>query len=149
MCGSSWHLPFTATLSPRLLLARQQAKVSSISALACLLQAGVLVCEAGCTLLDANSHAEERGFVVPLDLAPKETCQIGGNVASNAGGLRFVRFGSLRGSVVGLEVRIPLVFSLLRMLCTRTNVSSVQGLLELRMHCRYQPSTTWYAGGAG
>ena len=35
------------------------------------------------------------------------SCQIGGNVATNAGGLRFLRYGSLRGSVLGLEVVMP------------------------------------------
>lgn len=47
---------------------------------------------------------EERGFVVPLDLGAKGSCHIGGNVATNAGGLRFLRYGSLRGTVLGLEV---------------------------------------------
>ena len=32
------------------------------------------------------------------------SCQIGGNVSTNAGGLRLVRYGSLHGSVLGLEV---------------------------------------------
>lgn len=47
---------------------------------------------------------EERGFVMPLDLGAKGSCHIGGNVATNAGGLRFLRYGSLRGTVLGLEV---------------------------------------------
>merc|ERR1719221_436495 len=41
---------------------------------------------------------------MPLDLGAKGSCQIGGNVATNAGGLRFLRYGSLHGSVLGLEV---------------------------------------------
>ncbi len=41
---------------------------------------------------------------MPLDLGAKGSCQIGGNVATNAGGLRFMRYGSLRGNVLGLEV---------------------------------------------
>lgn len=40
---------------------------------------------------------------MPLDLGAKGTCHIGGNLATNAGGLRFLRFGSLRGTVLGLE----------------------------------------------
>jgi len=35
------------------------------------------------------------------------SCQIGGNVATNAGGLRLLRYGSLHGSVLGLEVVLP------------------------------------------
>lgn len=41
---------------------------------------------------------------MPLDLGAKGSCQIGGNVATNAGGLRLLRYGSLRGTVLGLEV---------------------------------------------
>ncbi len=41
---------------------------------------------------------------MPLDLGAKGSCQIGGNVATNAGGVRFMRYGSLRGNVLGLEV---------------------------------------------
>lgn len=35
------------------------------------------------------------------------SCQIGGNLATNAGGLRLLRYGSLHGSVLGLEVVLP------------------------------------------
>lgn len=38
---------------------------------------------------------------MPLDLGAKGSCQIGGNVSTNAGGLRFVRYGSLHGNVLG------------------------------------------------
>jgi len=38
---------------------------------------------------------------VPLDLGAKGSCQIGGNVSTNAGGLRLLRYGSLRGTVLG------------------------------------------------
>jgi FAD/FMN-containing dehydrogenase len=44
---------------------------------------------------------------MPLDLGAKGSCQIGGNVATNAGGLRLVRYGSLHGTVLGLEVVLP------------------------------------------
>lgn len=40
-------------------------------------------------------------FVMPLDLGAKGSCQIGGNVSTNAGGLRLVRYGSLHGTVLG------------------------------------------------
>eukprot|EP00299_Pterocystis_sp_00344_P017696 c8865_g1_i3.p1 GENE.c8865_g1_i3~~c8865_g1_i3.p1 ORF type:complete len:336 (-),score=100.09 c8865_g1_i3:18-1025(-) len=42
--------------------------------------------------------------MVPLDLGPKGSCQIGGNVSTMAGGLRLYRYGNLRNSVLGLEV---------------------------------------------
>lgn len=40
-------------------------------------------------------------FIMPLDLGAKGSCQIGGNVSTNAGGLRLIRYGSLHGSVLG------------------------------------------------
>ncbi|XP_010086273.1 PREDICTED: D-2-hydroxyglutarate dehydrogenase, mitochondrial-like, partial [Pterocles gutturalis] len=65
---------------------------------------GILVCQAGCILEDLNEYLEEQGFIMPLDLGAKGSCHIGGNVATNAGGLRLLRYGSLRGTVLGLEV---------------------------------------------
>lgn len=41
---------------------------------------------------------------MPLDLGAKGSCQIGGNVSTNAGGLRLVRYGSLHGNVLGKKV---------------------------------------------
>ena len=64
---------------------------------------GVLVCDAGCVLQSLHDHLAEFGFVMPIDLGARGTCQIGGNVATNAGGIHFVRHGSLHGSVLGLE----------------------------------------------
>ncbi|XP_043925544.1 D-2-hydroxyglutarate dehydrogenase, mitochondrial [Protopterus annectens] len=65
---------------------------------------GILTCQAGCVLENLNDYAEERDFIMPLDLGAKGSCHIGGNVATNAGGLRLLRYGSLRGTVLGLEV---------------------------------------------
>lgn len=65
---------------------------------------GVLVAEAGVVLEDLEHAANAHGLCVPLDLGAKGRCQIGGNVSTNAGGLRLVKYGSLRGSVLGLEV---------------------------------------------
>ncbi|KAH0462858.1 hypothetical protein IEQ34_010433 [Dendrobium chrysotoxum] len=41
---------------------------------------------------------------MPLDLGAKGSCQIGGNISTNAGGLHFIRYGSLHGNILGLEV---------------------------------------------
>ncbi|CAN4123672.1 unnamed protein product [Withania somnifera] len=65
---------------------------------------GILVCEAGCILENLIAFLDNQGFVMPLDLGAKGSCQIGGNVSTNAGGLRLLRYGSLHGSVLGLEV---------------------------------------------
>ncbi|KAM6442669.1 D-2-hydroxyglutarate dehydrogenase, mitochondrial isoform 1-T1 [Liasis olivaceus] len=65
---------------------------------------GILICQAGCILENLNQYLEPMDFVMPLDLGAKGSCHIGGNVATNAGGLRLLRYGSLRGTVLGLEV---------------------------------------------
>ncbi|KAK7367338.1 hypothetical protein VNO80_09349 [Phaseolus coccineus] len=64
---------------------------------------GILVCEAGCILENIMSFLDNEGFIMPLDLGAKGSCQIGGNVSTNAGGLRLVRYGSLHGNVLGVE----------------------------------------------
>ena len=66
-------------------------------------QQGIVRCEAGVVLETLNSEVQKQGYVVPLDLGAKGTCQIGGNLATNAGGVRYLRYGSLRGNVLGLE----------------------------------------------
>ena len=68
---------------------------------------GVLTCQAGCVLERLDGYAAERGFMMPLDLGAKGSCQIGGNVATNAGGIRLLRYGSLHGTVLGLEAVLP------------------------------------------
>ncbi|KAL8696779.1 MAG: hypothetical protein Q9224_002625, partial [Gallowayella concinna] len=68
---------------------------------------GVLVVDAGCILETVDHFLAERGHIFPLDLGAKGSCQIGGNVATNAGGLRLLRYGSLHGTVLGLEVVLP------------------------------------------
>ncbi|KAI1283193.1 D-2-hydroxyglutarate dehydrogenase, mitochondrial [Halotydeus destructor] len=65
---------------------------------------GTLTAEAGCILQALEEFVSEKGYVMPYDLAAKGSCMIGGNVATNAGGLHFLRHGSLHGTVTGLEV---------------------------------------------
>ncbi|XP_028161858.1 D-2-hydroxyglutarate dehydrogenase, mitochondrial-like [Ostrinia furnacalis] len=64
---------------------------------------GALICEAGCILETLDNHVRERNLIMPLDLGAKGTCQVGGNVSTNAGGLRLLRYGNLHGSILGLE----------------------------------------------
>ena len=68
---------------------------------------GVLVADAGVILEVADQHLAQHDHLFPLDLGAKGSCQIGGNVATNAGGLRLLRYGSLHGSVLGLEAVLP------------------------------------------
>lgn len=71
---------------------------------------GILQCQAGCVLENLENFVSEKGYTVPVDLGAKGSCQIGGNISTNAGGLRFVRYGSLHGNVLGLKV-VSFVFS--------------------------------------
>lgn len=64
---------------------------------------GILTCEAGCVLEQVDHKLAEHGLRFPLDLGAKGSCQLGGNVATNAGGLRLLRYGSLHGTVLGAE----------------------------------------------
>ncbi|KAI0274816.1 FAD-binding domain-containing protein [Gloeopeniophorella convolvens] len=68
---------------------------------------GALVADAGCILEALSEHIAPHSHIMPLDLGAKGSCQIGGNVSTNAGGLRLLRYGSLHGSVLGLEVVLP------------------------------------------
>lgn len=68
---------------------------------------GALVIDAGCILESVDSYLAERGYIFPLDLGAKGSCHVGGNVATNAGGLRLLRYGSLHGSVLGIEAVLP------------------------------------------
>ncbi|KAK9375994.1 uncharacterized protein V1513DRAFT_440345 [Lipomyces chichibuensis] len=68
---------------------------------------GILVADAGCILETTDQYLADRGYIFPLDLGAKGSCHIGGNVATNAGGLRLLRYGSLHGTVLGIEAVMP------------------------------------------
>ncbi|KAJ7357172.1 FAD-binding domain-containing protein [Mycena albidolilacea] len=68
---------------------------------------GILVADAGCILQSLTDYVAPHNHIMPIDLGAKGSCHIGGNVATNAGGLRLLRYGSLHGSVLGLEVVLP------------------------------------------
>lgn len=63
-----------------------------------------LTVEAGCLLANVQTAAAERGRLFPLSLASEGSCQIGGNLASNAGGVQVLRYGNARELTLGLEV---------------------------------------------
>ncbi|MCJ1473555.1 hypothetical protein MMC13_002206 [Lambiella insularis] len=68
---------------------------------------GALVVDSGVILEVADKYLAERSHIFPLDLGAKGSCQIGGNVATNAGGLRLLRYGSMHGNVLGIEAVLP------------------------------------------
>jgi FAD/FMN-containing dehydrogenase len=59
---------------------------------------------AGTTLQTAQEAAAQAGFELALDLGARGSCQIGGNLATNAGGNRVIQSGTARDQVLGLEV---------------------------------------------
>ena len=59
---------------------------------------------AGTPLQAIQDAAEQAGFLFPLDLGARGSCNIGGNIATNAGGNEVIRFGMTRNLVLGLEV---------------------------------------------
>ncbi|MEK0082501.1 FAD-binding oxidoreductase [Benzoatithermus flavus] len=63
-----------------------------------------LIAEAGCTLAAVQAAAEAAGRLFPLSLGSEGTCQIGGNLAANAGGVNVIRYGMAKELVLGLEV---------------------------------------------
>src|SRR5882672_943406 len=60
--------------------------------------------EAGCVLVNVQRAADEAGRLFPLSLAAEGSCQIGGNLSTNAGGINVLRYGMAREQVLGLEV---------------------------------------------
>jgi FAD/FMN-containing dehydrogenase len=60
--------------------------------------------EAGVTLQRVQEEAERHNLMFPLDLGARGTATIGGNISTNAGGMRVVRFGMMRSLVLGVEV---------------------------------------------
>lgn len=60
--------------------------------------------EAGCILADVQQAAADAGCLFPLSLGAEGSCRIGGNIATNAGGVHVVRYGTTRDLVLGLEV---------------------------------------------
>ncbi|NIM29199.1 MAG: FAD-binding protein [Gammaproteobacteria bacterium] len=60
--------------------------------------------EAGCILAEVQRAARDAGRMFPLSLAAEGSCQIGGNLSTNAGGTAVLRYGNARELVLGLEV---------------------------------------------
>ncbi|MBN9489727.1 MAG: FAD-binding oxidoreductase [Alphaproteobacteria bacterium] len=92
-----------------------------------------IVVDAGCTLSEVQAAAEEAGRLFPLSLGSEGTCQIGGNIATNAGGLEVLRYGSTRELVLGLEV----VLANGDVLAQMPELRSQAAFHRIRGHTRY------------
>ncbi|HEY4975337.1 MAG TPA: FAD-binding oxidoreductase, partial [Steroidobacteraceae bacterium] len=66
-----------------------------------------LTAEAGCVLASVQQAADAAERFFPLSLGSEGSCQIGGNLATNAGGLNVVRYGMARDLVLGIEAVLP------------------------------------------
>lgn len=67
----------------------------------------VMIAEAGAILADVQVLADEADRLFPLSLAAQGSCRIGGNLATNAGGLNVLRYGNARDLCLGLEAVLP------------------------------------------
>jgi FAD/FMN-containing dehydrogenase len=81
------------------------ARLSRIRALDALND--TITVEAGCVLAEIQRAAQAAGRLFPLSLAAEGSCQIGGNLSTNAGGVNVLRYGNAREQVLGLEVVLP------------------------------------------
>ncbi len=62
--------------------------------------------QAGCILADIQDAARQHDRLFPLSLGAQGSCQIGGNLATNAGGINVLRYGNARDLALGLEVAL-------------------------------------------
>ena len=67
-------------------------------------QSRTMTVQAGVPLQTVQEKADEAGMLFPLDLGARGTATIGGNVSTNAGGNRVIRYGMMRDQVLGMEV---------------------------------------------
>src|SRR5579862_1228353 len=81
---------------------------------------GTMTVEAGCVLQNIQEAADAHGLFFPLDLGARGSATIGGNISTNAGGNRVIRYGMTREMVLGLEA----------VLADGTIVSSLNRLLK-------------------
>jgi FAD/FMN-containing dehydrogenase len=99
LCGGS--VPFAGERGVILSLSRMH-RIREIDA-----ANNSITVEAGCVLADVQSAAVGAGRFYPVSLGAEGSCQIGGNIATNAGGTGVLRYGNTRENVLGLEVVLP------------------------------------------
>ncbi len=71
------------------------------------LKGGIVVCDAGVVLENIQKLADDNNRLFPLALGSQGSCQIGGNISTNAGGTGVLAYGNTRALVMGLEVVLP------------------------------------------
>lgn len=63
--------------------------------------------ESGCILENIKNKLYEKKLEFPLSMGSKGNCQIGGNIATNAGGVNVIKYGTFRHNILGLEAVLP------------------------------------------
>ncbi len=71
------------------------------------LENDTITVEAGVVLKDIQNAADAANRFFPLSLGAEGSCQIGGNISTNAGGVQVLKYGNTRAQVLGLEVVLP------------------------------------------
>jgi FAD/FMN-containing dehydrogenase len=99
MCGGS--VPDTSGTQVVINLSRMN-RVRNIDA-----DNNTMTVEAGCVLANLQTLADQHGRFFPLSLGAQGSCEIGGNLSTNAGGTGVLRYGNTRELVLGLEVVLP------------------------------------------
>jgi FAD/FMN-containing dehydrogenase len=66
-----------------------------------------MIAEAGCVLAEVQAAAASVDRLFPMSLGSEGSCQLGGNLSTNAGGTAVLRYGMMRDLVLGLEVVLP------------------------------------------
>jgi len=89
----------TATNGEVILSMEKMAKIQELNPID-----QTLSCEAGAILEDIQNFAKDKGYYYPVDFAARGSCQIGGNLATNAGGIKVIRYGLTRNWVAGITV---------------------------------------------
>lgn len=103
LCGGSVPRAAGSTRQPELVVSVARLnRIREIDALN-----DTMTVEAGCVLQAIQQAADAEGRLFPLSLAAEGSCQIGGNLSTNAGGVGVLRYGNARELVLGLEVVLP------------------------------------------
>jgi FAD/FMN-containing dehydrogenase len=96
-------IPHSSPLAPQILMSA--ARMNTVRALDPVNY--TITAESGCLLSDVQEAAGSVDRLFPLSLAAEGSCQIGGNISTNAGGTNVLRYGNTRDLVMGLEVVLP------------------------------------------
>ncbi len=99
MCGAT--VP-DARVNPIVIALGRMNRIRNVDALN-----NTMTVEAGCVLANIQQAAAEANRLFPLSLGAEGSCQIGGNLSTNAGGVNVLRYGNTRDLVLGIEAVLP------------------------------------------